>query len=224
MRMRRKFNKRASGIRIKLIVILFILLTFGLIFFSVKIGLFTIKQVEIEAKDVECGSESQIRDSLNLYGQNFFLIDSAKVESILKKKFICIKSVIIKKYFPGKVLLQVFNRQPVALLLTLKEKQASSSSLIENIATPEASQVQESFKIDNEGFIFSKNTEGLNAPEIYLYDPGISFGKRLDSVVISNTIRILEKIKSFGVITKKTWISDNFFNPLYKNYFIPAFL
>ncbi len=207
----RKFRKKTSRIWIKFISGFFILLIPILIFFSIKIGLFTIKQVEIEAKDIECGSENQFKDSLNLYGQNYFLLDPAKIESTLKRKFICIKTVTTKKYLPGKVILQILNRQPTALLLTLKEKQASSSSLIENIATPEASQIQDSYKIDSEGLIFSKDVNGLSAPEIYLYDPKISLGKKLDGELIGNSLRILEKIKTFGINVQKSWISDDFF-------------
>ncbi|MCR4306266.1 MAG: FtsQ-type POTRA domain-containing protein [Candidatus Daviesbacteria bacterium] len=208
---RRKSKKRFSGIKSKMYwVIPFIfIISFIVLFF--KSGFFTIRQVEIDSSQITCATKNQIKDSVKLLGQNFFLIDSVKVEDNLKKKFYCIKSAPISKTFSNKVKIQVLNRQPVAILATLKEKEASMSSFFFNIATPSAREIQDYYIVDSEGVVFSKDKEKINVSRIYIDDLDISLGGKLESRLIGDSLKILEIAKTLGIVVSESWIFDNFF-------------
>ncbi len=187
----------------------FLIMILTYLFF--KSGIFTIKQVAVEARSLSCATEKEIRNSANLLGQNFFLANTKATEEALKAKFFCIKSAPVSRNFPDKVKIQALSRQQVAVLATLKEKEASLSSLFLNIATPGAAGIRENFKVDSEGVVFSKDTEELNVPKIYIFDPGISLGKELESNYIGNTLKLLEGMKTFRVAVSESWIFDNIF-------------
>lgn len=173
--------------------------------------MFTVKQVEIDTSQLACVEENQLRNALGLLGQNFLMLDQKKLTKNLKEKFICIGDVNLSRVFPDKVGIKITARQPVATLVALKEKEASLSSLIENIATPAAKLIKDSYLVDNEGVIFSKNTSDADIPRIYAYDLEISLGKKLENNLIDNSLKILERIKTFGINVIEAWISDGVF-------------
>jgi len=207
---KRKPQKRFSGKWTKIYWAIPTILVTALIFIFFMSGLLTVTQVEIDSSQLNCTDETRIRNFANLFGQNFFLINSAKVEDNLKKNFFCIKSASISKNFPSKITIQTVSRQPAALLVALKEKEATLSSLIESIATPSAQQVQDSYIVDSEGVVFSKDTNQLNIPKIYIYDSKIVLGKRIESD-LSNSLKILETVKTFGMEVAEGWTVDNIF-------------
>lgn len=183
-------RKRRKFLILILISIPLILLLIFLIF---RIGLFNIKKIEVEGDRLGCADNDQIKDSSKLLGQNFFTLDQKKLTKSLKEKFICIKDVNLSKTFPNKVGIKVSLRQPAAILATLKKWP---------IATPSAEDISETFVIDDEGVVFSKDSENLNVPKVFVANlnfPGISF------------LQILDKIKTLGIDIKDTFIDDNFF-------------
>lgn len=208
---RRKSKRRFPGIWMKIYWVIPFIFIISFIFLIFKSGFFTIRRVEIDNSQIKCAGKDQIRDSVKLLGQNFFLIDSVRVENNLKKKFYCIKSAPISKTFPNKVKLQVLRRQPVAILAALKEKEASMSSLFFNIATPSAIEIQDYYEVDSEGVVFSRGAEGLNIPKIYIHDLDISLGRKLESKLIGDSLRILEKNKTFRIAVSESWIFDKLF-------------
>lgn len=207
----RRIKRRLVGFNIKYILTFFILVMFVLIIYFLKSGFFNIKVVEIEVKDIACVQTNQLKDSSNLSGQNFLFLDFAKVVSNLKNKFVCIKSIEVSKYLPDKVKLQVLGRQPLAVLISLKEKQASISALVENMATPSAEQVQNSLVVDDEGVIFAEDPNLLNTPKIYIYNFQTSAGEKVNNIQIKNILKILEKIKAVGLFVNSGFAGDDFF-------------
>ncbi len=203
----RKRNQLIRSLKIALIIFLFILPIF-LIF---RTNFFNIKQIDISMDKIRCTDEDKLKKLSALYGQNFFLINITNLTQNLKKNFYCISSVNLSKIFPNKVKLEVFGRTPAAILITLKSAEASQSSLVEFIATPSAQQSIASYLVDKEGVIFSKNINGLNIPEIYSYNSNIFLGESLKDNLIIDSLKIIEKVKTFRVEIKETLISDKFF-------------
>lgn len=206
---KRKRAKRKIFNNLTVLPIIFALLLIFLLLLIVKVGLFNIKRVEVQADQLSCTDTSKLSDSTGLYGQNYFLIDSVKTADKLKKKFFCLKAINLTKQFPNKIILQAFARQPFALLVDLKEKPASASSLLENIATPSAWQVKDSYIIDKEGVAFSKDQGDPGVLKIYVFDSEMSLGNNLLSSLAANPLEILEKAQTLGVIVKESWISDD---------------
>ncbi|MDD5415815.1 MAG: FtsQ-type POTRA domain-containing protein [Candidatus Daviesbacteria bacterium] len=182
-----------------------------IILLATRSSFFSIKQIEILGDKIGCADSDQLKNESGLYGQNFFLLNSKKLQERLRTKFICIKTVTVGRLIPDKVKLKIASRKPDAILLNLKDKQASPSFLIENIATPEAAAAQDSYVVDNEGVVFSKSIDNLDIPKIYIYDSDIAVGKKLKNSLINNSLKILDRIKKFGVIAKKSLIAENFF-------------
>lgn len=206
---RRKPKKRFPVV-LAIFPVIVILLVVFLLYLFIKTGLLTVKKVEVEGNRLGCTDVNQLKDSSALYGKNYLFINSAKIEEGLKKKYLCIKSVMLSKHLPDKVVMQVSGRQPFAALVNLKDKPASSSSF-ENIATPSAEQVENFYIVDNEGVVFSKDQADPNISKIYTYDSGISLGKNLANSLVASSLIILDKVKMFGISAKENWISDDFF-------------
>lgn len=209
---KRRTKKKLFNVSRKNILVIFILFIILISFLQIsRIELFKVKTLKIENNNIGCAGENQLKESSDLLGQNYFFLNTATVEKKLKTKFYCIKSVSLSKQIPDKVIVQISGRQPVAVLIDLKDKQASFSSLLENIATPSALLTGNSFIIDNEGMVFDKDKNDLSIPRIYIYNLDIALGKSLTDNLIINTLKILDKVKTFGTLVKESWIGNNFY-------------
>lgn len=201
-----KVKKRAKFSGIIFIILLVVLIIS--IFFFVNSGFFRIKKIEVLGDKVECAEIDQIKNEAELYGQNFFFLDKTKPQEKLKAKFLCINEVYISKVFPDKLNIKIISRRPAAILINTAGVKAQLSLLIENIATPEASGTKGSFIVDNEGVVFSKSRDDLDILRIYV-DMDLAEGKKFGNSFINNTLKILDRIKTFGLSFKKSWIIED---------------
>lgn len=207
---RRKSKKRFLGNLGKIYWAIPFLLVAIFTFFSLKLGLFTIRQFEMQTNQLGCVNENQLKNSTGLLGQNFFLANFDNIIKNLKEKFICIKDINLSLDFPDKIKIQAIGRQPVASLMLLKDREATISSFLENVATPSAEPSSEAYLTDDEGIIFSKDTGGLNIPNIFVKDLDLSLGKKPGDK-IEDSLKIMAGVKTFGLDVKTAIILDNFF-------------
>lgn len=177
-----------------------------------------IKDVEVKADRVDCANSEELKTTTNLLGQNILLIDKTSLEKKLKGKYLCVRKIKIEKNLPSKIILSVSGRQPAAILVQSKEKieistssgetslsaeQASSSAMFNfGNEVPKEPSVhflagEDQFLIDDEGVIFSK--EGGSAPKIYFEGISLTVGKKLEEGIVTNTLKILDRVKVFGV-------------------------
>lgn len=188
--------------RIKFAVFLAVLLM--LIFGIFKSNFFVIKQIDIEVDKASCFDVNNLKQKSNLSGQNFFLVDEKKVTEKLKRNFICIKNINFSKSLPNRIKLDIIGRTPAASLYSIKNWEASASSLIENTATPSVSLADEPNWIDDEGIIFSKG-ESLVLPKIYF------FGEKLTNDYLAKALNILKSLKDLRLDNSNIFIFNNFF-------------
>lgn len=195
--------------KIMLLVLLFLLTAF----FALRSDLFTIKKVNFRLENINCADEKQIKDSLNFSGENFFFLNTEKLEENLKSRFICINKISLSKYIPDKINLIISGRDPYAILISLKLKDATQSAQvqIENIATPSAGNYNfgEKFLVDKEGVVFSGHIDNLVLPHIFFLDREFSFGDKIGGEILGNTILIINKLKGFGLEEGSVAISNN---------------
>lgn len=182
----------------------FTLVIGGLVLAVFKLNIFTIKKIDIEAKNITCADDNQLKNYSSLLGRNFFLINFSKTENDLKKKFYCIKSAAVSKSLPDKIKLQILNREPFVVLASLKNKEASYSAI------PSADEVGAYYMVDNEGVVFDKGAPNLNLPQIFIYNSEISMGQKLTGK-LSNVLVILQKMKTFGIEVNMGRIIDEDF-------------
>lgn len=159
-------------------------------------NLFIINSAAVQIEKIQCADQNQISNSSGIPGQNFFLLNSAKIENDLKGKYICIRKVEISRYFPNKVKLFVSGREAAAILIASAEASPSA----------EASSSAQKLVVDNEGVIYSNDFEHIDAPLIFVSGLDLSLGQKVQDNLIGKALKILEKVNSFGINIKETKI------------------
>ena len=202
---RRKVSRKKFYLKIILIslVVLIILIIF------VRIKLFTIKTVDLITENINCTSKNQVKNSISILGQNIFLIKNQLIEKNLKGKFICIRNVNLSKIFPDKIELDIVGRNPIAKIFSQKNDLATDSAQLENIATPSVN-LQDGYLIDDEGVIFSKDSNNLEIPRILVLGLELSVGKKFNNNNLGNSLKIIGKIKELGISLQSVVVRDNF--------------
>ncbi len=217
--MRRLTQKRKSKKGLILLLAIFSVAFIGIIF--LKFNLLNVNQAEVKSDQIDCATSDELKDLAGLLGQNILFIDEVSIEKKIKDKFLCVRNIDLKRNLPGKVTLEIYGRRPVAILIEVKEVdkistgsgeaslsakearlpdgQASASSLFNFYGSGEP------FLTDNEGVIFAKK-EVSGIPRIYFEGISLSVGKKLEEEVIKNALKILERIKIFGVEIKEAKI------------------
>lgn len=117
MRVKKSFKTRRKKSFFKLYLFCFFILAAfsGLIYFLFFSSFFTIKEINIlNNKEVP---KQQIENAISLkLTQNIFLADTEKSCEEIKDKILKISEVSIKKSYPNKIMVQVEERKPVAIL------------------------------------------------------------------------------------------------------------
>ena len=175
----------------KFIKLILVLIVFFISLFLYK-NIFKIKTVDIQSEKVDCADNLQIKNSTNFLGQNIFLTNKNSVELDFKKKFICIKEINLSKKIPGKIILKILGREAKA---TVYE------------ASPSAQATPSGFLVDDEGVIFSKDSNSELNPKIFIENSNLSLGKNLP--VIKQVLLALDKIGKFGLDNKISQILNN---------------
>lgn len=200
-----KRRKRSSLLRpIRIILPILILI---IVLVLINTNILIVKFIDTTLKNINCATDEQIKQSSGVNGQKFLLINTSKVENNLIDKYLCIKKVEFLRRFPNKVSLNVSGREGVAILYDLKQKDATISAFLDNIATPSAE--SEGFLVDEEGVIFSKETANLNLPLLFIQGQKLSLGKG-EGLITENNLKILNTIKTIGLEFEKALILDNF--------------
>lgn len=178
---------------------IFILLVFYFFFNS---AFFRVKNIILTTESPDCiGSDEEIKKDSEIMSQNIIFFNSKNVEKKLKNKFYCIKTIFFAKKFPSGLELTIVGRQAEAKLIQLPTYEATVSSNLENIATPSAI-----FLVDGEGKVFSKGDLEGDLPIIFISKSDLNLGENLGVFVI-NALKILDKIKSFGIDSKLSKIT-----------------
>lgn len=156
-----------------------------------------IKSVLVKLDKVNCVSENQIKEQVNIIGKNFFLFNSTQIEYFLKQKFSCVKNVQVYRRFPSSVELFVSGRIPVASILEFKNMDSSSSA---SLATQSAQMATDSakFLVDDEGVPFNYSNDNLNLQSIYADEVNQNY--------LQKTVMVINKFKSFHLDIKQVKI------------------
>ena len=198
----------------KLILLLgFLFILVILIATFLKFNLLSVGEIELKTNNVDCVTSDELKNTANLQGQNILFLNESSLEKRLKEKFLCIRKIKIHKNLPQKVILEVEGRQPVAILIESKIKESISTSRAEaSLSAIEASVSAQfvfvgdgdKFLVDDEGVIFAK-TSG-DAPKVYFEGIPLTLGKKIEKEIVKNALKVLEKVKDFGVEVGETKI------------------
>lgn len=214
-------RKRKITIPVVLAVIL-VLLVLSIFFLITFSGISNIKNIEIKLSQVNCATESQIRNQSDVLGQNILFVKKTQVEKNLTEKFICLKNVSLVKNSFDKVTLEVTGRVPTALVSLIKIEDQNLSPNMINISTSSAEASisaiwnlppAEGLMVDDQGVVFSKG-DGLNLPRLLFWNEEMSklspleikIGKKIDQSIINKSVQILEKIKTLGIYSSEARI------------------
>lgn len=185
------------------IIIFFFLITLSLLtYIFLKSNIFSIKFIEVKKENADCLNKEKVKsESL---GQNILLINEGNIAQQIKKNFICVKSISFSKTLPDKLRINISGRIPIALLISANFE-ASASSLIENIATPSAT--DRTYLLDDEGVVYAKGS--LDIPKIYLIGRDINLGNEDD--YLKKSLKIIDTLKDLNIDNKQNNIFNNLF-------------
>ena len=141
--------------------------------FSIEI--FNIKEIKIENNSIL--SEKNIKKNLNfLYDSNLFFLNTFDIEKKIKKIGF-IESYQVKKIYPNKLKIKIFEKKPIAVLQYKKKKFYISENynLIDYIDLANNEDLPEVFGNKNNFKTFHKSLKKINFPvdiitKYYFYD------------------------------------------------------
>lgn len=202
----RRRSKTKFKFSLIIIVPVFLLI---LPFLLLKNNIFDITQVELVNNKLGCVEDKQLKEFLRIEGQNLLTLNTQDLNTNIKNKFFCVKEASFSKLIPNKIKLDLKPRQPVAILVELKVMEASTSSKIDNLATPSAKLVHEGLLVDEEGVIFGKNNSQASLPSIVVGKEQLSLGQKNED--IKKIVTILEKLRIFKIDVRSAFLFDNLF-------------
>ncbi len=191
-----------------------IILFFIAAFFVVRSNILIIKTIEIQTEKIGCTDKDKVEESVNLSGRYLYSVDEKKLAAELKNKYLCVKTVTLSKILPDKVKISVLGREPAVAAISLKDKEATQSSIAEDLKEASSSAqfsfnpsgFKEKFLVDNEGIVYSATIEQTSVPLVFISGFNLILGQKLEGQLINNTLKILEKVKSFGIEVKEVKI------------------
>jgi hypothetical protein len=221
----RRFNSIIRSPFFKIVLVVVISIAAILVFGVLKSDIFKIKDIEIEAVNITCTTADQILNVSEIKDKNFFMLNGEESQVKIKRKFYCIKDVVINLYPFQKAKIKVSNRVSIANLSKIEEfkeittpkietlimEGSSSAIAVLTVATPSANldfskiKVQSNLLIDDEGVVFLQGSDD-NLPIIYT-NQIMNLGQSLDKNSIKHILKIWEKVKEFGLSFKDTKLS-----------------
>ena len=176
--------------------------------FSIEI--FNIKEIKIENNSIL--SEKNIKKKLNfLYDSNLFFLNTFDIEKKIKKIGF-IESYQVKKIYPNKLKIKIFEKKPIAVLQYKKKKFYISENynLIDYIDLANNEDLPEVFGNKNNFKTFHKSLKKINFPldtikKYYFYE-----AKRWDleiyekKVIKLPTKNYIKSLENFINLSKKS--------------------
>lgn len=118
----------------------------GLVFTLTRLSFFQISEVLVSGS-LTAESSARVKDlaTKKSEGQNFFLLSSTKLENELLANFPALRSMVVRKIFPRKLLLKIEQRTPLAVIEYARTQEVLGT----------VSMVKASYLIDGEGVCFA---------------------------------------------------------------------
>ena len=226
---RKRLLKRLQFSKLSITIFLLVvlsLLTFYTIFFS---GVFTLKTVEFNPRQISCASIEGIK-ALLPKNKNILFIKAQEQAEIIRAKFPCLESVVISKRFPDTFIINTVERKTSALLragikiapITIElpaessaEATASSSSAQPKVEPDDPYKIDESlyskyFSVDSHGFILSENPviETPLPQFYYLDDQELSVNEHLEDGIMESALKLLQKLVETQVVVQSAKIEE----------------
>jgi len=181
--------------KITWIVLLILALIGGLMHLFVFSSVFQIKNIQIS--ETAKSPTEEIRNIISENTGNIFLSDLKGISQDILEKYPQINNVNIKRKFPDKVIVQIQERQPVAVFCI--------SSLISalKIFKPEEQGFLNCFYLDEEGIVFEEASEITEFLVIKIKNPvrGLRFGQKIiDREYLEKILIISSKLKDIQIL------------------------
>lgn len=173
---------RTNKLLPKIIILLFGLVLLISFLFLKKTGFLTIQKIEVRT-DFQFQNPKKTESLLRSYlDKSFFLNNLGKLSQEIKNQEIKIGQVTIKKEFPGKLILEIKERQPLVVMPK------------DNLY----------FFVDKEGIIFSLEKDPRDLPflEISLQNPKIGSSIEIKRIKIPQILESLKQEKILKIIVK----------------------
>jgi hypothetical protein len=211
------FNKFKLHISPKYITLVLAVILFLLAAIVLRTDYLKIKDVVIEANQLTCTTADQIKQQVNVVGQNFLLVKVTDLENKLRKQYICLDNIKVEKKFPDQLDVNVKNRLPVALVSVIKAKPSLQLNLTE--ATPSSQTALLDFSVpapapdslylvDKNGVIYADSqSQDIGMPFFYLVDNSVYIGRIIDKDGLNNLLKVLDQLSKWEIYSSH--VKDN---------------
>ncbi len=200
-------NRKQRKLKIKILTLVVILVFIAIIALGYK--LFTVSKIETEGY-VSCMVDSKPNQFEKFLGQNLFLINIGNLEQDLKKQFLCLKQVSLSKVFPNKIKINLSERQPKVIFISVANEATDSASM-----TPQILQKKDAFLVDEDGVFFSKSN-WENLPKIYSWS-NLVLGQKIDKDLVDRILKVISELNLLGLTTTDSILNSDKTYLMYSN-------
>ncbi len=188
-----KSKKRKKRIFLNIFYLVLLLLTFGLVFYSLFfLQYFQIKNISfngmmtVKEKDLEnIFSKYILEKKYFLKNSNIFVLSSAVFSDKIEKNFSRVKSVDVEKIFPNSLKINIKEYQPTGI----------SCKEIAGEKEPEKLKKAQCFYFDEDGIVFDSAPLTLSSLLVFLYDENINIKDFPDNFYKKESIDFILKLK-----------------------------
>lgn len=196
------------------------------IFAIISIKFFTIRNVLV-AGNISCIDDIKKIKTSNILGQNLLVVNEKKLEEDILKRYFCVKRISLKRKFPDRVDIELFERVPKLNVIAVDMEASSSADIMENLAVDaspsskiklDSLAKKGSFVADDEGVIFA-NVSREDLPKIYMWTD-LKLGQRLKDNLAGKILDIIRQLNVFGINTGKSILNSNGTYLMYSDPFV----
>ena len=140
--------------------------------------LLLVRKIEVKSAEDLKGfvNVEEVQDAvLQHLAKSIVFLDTKEIAENLKKQFLAIAEVSVEKHLPDKLVVQIEEREPVAVLV-----------------------IEEKYLVDKDGFVFAKWPRGVNLPELVLESEkgikGLKIGEKIQGQLIVAALDIIDGV------------------------------
>lgn len=209
----------------KLLIVLGIIVLIGALLF---LGFELIKSskltnFEVKVNNLGCTDKDQITKFLQNLNQNYFSFKQEGLTADLKKKFFCIGKIETEIFYPDRLILEVWGREPLFAVNEINEsinvnpvvllpeamqeasestKEAAAVKVIDEVLKDlEQASGSAVFLVDREGVIFEQLLGSINFPRISIFGIKIEIGGKIPDGIIEKIESVGNKLKEINAPT-----------------------
>lgn len=197
-------------------IIIFLIVTFLATALLLKSGFLNINQIDFEKNNIQCLNNQNLLSEIKIKGENILLINEQELSKKILLKYPCVKNIFFEKNLPGKIKIILNGRKGMAIISNIKTSNLISLDDLESTSSSQAALLdwsfpsleKENFIIDDEGLIFTQNSE-KKLPVIYISEQILEIGKKIENINFNKVSLLFDKLSQMNIDVTQTKIIEH---------------